>query len=37
MSDSLDKLLNLLEEFDLRSTANTLKKELLCKYLLIKY
>jgi hypothetical protein len=37
MSDSLDKLLYLLEDLDLRSTANTLKKELQCKYLLIKY
>ena len=37
MSDNLDKLIYLLEEFDLKSTANSLKKELQCKYLIIKY
>lgn len=36
MSDSLDKLLYLLEDLDLKSTALTLKKEILCKYLVIK-
>ena len=36
MTDNLDKLINVLEEFELKTTANALKKELQSKLIFIK-
>ena len=32
MNENIDKLLNILEEMDLKSTADSLKKEIQCNF-----